>query len=91
MAVVHYKKQYKKKKIIIVIKKNLGTLKFGYYGIKSLQSGILDINQLETIRRIITKLTKRYSKIYIRVYFHHPVTIKPLLTRMGKGVGNIKF
>ena len=69
----------------------MGSIKFGIYGIKSICSGFLLIEELETLRKIITRITKRIITILIRVFFHLPITIKPLKSRMGKGVGLIKF
>lgn len=68
----------------------LSTIKFGSYGLKATSSGFLTAKQLEAARRVIARTTKRIGKIIIRVYFQHPITKKPLLTRMGKGCGAIK-
>ena len=91
MEVKQYKKYHRKHKI----KKNenssyrMRDLKKGFYGLKLIESGIVTPAQLETARRIITRITKRTSKIYINVCCNHPLTKKPLLSRMGKGSGSI--
>ena len=90
MGIVKYKKKHKKKKFLNNIKKFLGSLQYGFYGIKATNYGILTSKQIESVRQIFVKLTKRCGKLFLRLYFHHPLTIKPLLSRMGKGVGVIK-
>jgi len=90
MQINIYKKKHKIKKISLV-KNYAGNIQFGFYGIKSLESGILLTQEVETIRRTISRITKRACKVLIRVFFSHPITKKPLKSRMGKGVGVIKF
>jgi large subunit ribosomal protein L16 len=90
MSIINYKKRFKNKKIIYVYKKSIGSIQFGYYGIKSLGYGILNATQIESIRRLVIRISKRNLKLIIRLYFYNPLTFKPLLSRMGKGVGNIK-
>jgi len=90
MRINIYKKKHKKK-ISGLIKNYLGNIKFGVYGIKVLESGILLTEEVETIRRVVSRITKRLSKFIIRVFFFQPITKKPLKSRMGKGVVVIKF
>jgi len=78
MRINIYKKKHKKK-ISGSIKNYLGIIKFGVYGIKVLESGILLTQEVETIRRVISRITKRLSKFIIRVFFfsaHYKKTIK---------------
>jgi large subunit ribosomal protein L16 len=84
-----YIKYHKKKNIFKVEQSNLLTPKQGFYGLKAVTSGILSPNQLETARRIISKITKRSGKIVMKITFEHALTKKPLLSRMGKGIGSI--
>jgi large subunit ribosomal protein L16 len=91
MSIINYKKQFKNKKTICVHKKSIGSIQFGYYGIKSMAYGILNASQIESIRRLVIRISKRNLKLIIRLYFYNPLTFKPLLSRMGKGVGNIKL
>jgi large subunit ribosomal protein L16 len=90
MEIKKYKKYHKKKNICKFEKNKLISIKRGLYAIKTLNSGILTPKQLETARRIIAKITKRLGKIIINIFFKHPLTKKPLLSRMGKGSGNIE-
>ena len=90
MRINIYKKKHKIKKIS-GIKQYAGNIQFGFYGIKSLESGILLTQEVEAIRRVISRITNRICKVLIRVFFSQPITKKPLKSRMGKGVGIIKF
>jgi len=87
--ITSYKKQHKIK-IKITTKLFISEVKFGFFGLKVLESCILTPYQVENFRRLIVKQTKRAGKLYIRVFFNFPLTKKPLLTRMGKGVGPVK-
>jgi len=89
MEIRKYKKYHKQTKIVKNEKDNLRSLKKGFYGLKVLKSGIITPKQLETARRVIARITKRTSKIFINISFAHPLTKKPLLSRMGKGAGGI--
>jgi large subunit ribosomal protein L16 len=64
-------------------------LKFGYYGLKALNSSLLSFKQIEAGRRAINQKLKRSGKIWIRVFPSLSITSKPIEVRMGKGKGNI--
>jgi len=68
----------------------LDIVKFGFYGIQTLESGFLLKNQFETIRFLVNRIIKRVGGLFIRIFFIHSVTKKPLKSRMGKGVGSIQ-
>lgn len=84
-----YKKYHKKKNIHQKERINVSRVNKGFYGLKVLNSGTMNSKQLETMRRIITRVTKRTAKIHINIFFNHPLTKKPSLSRMGKGAGGI--
>jgi large subunit ribosomal protein L16 len=88
-TIVSYKKQHKIK-IKITTKLFISLVQFGFFGLKVLQCCVLTPSQVENFRRLIVKQTKRTGKLFIRVFFNYPLTKKPLLTRMGKGVGPVK-
>lgn len=90
MTVIKYKKKFRLKKIVTIKKKFLGLCQLGFYGIKAMSSGLLTVKQLETMRRVIVRITKRVGKVFIRVIFQHPLTAKSIHSRMGKGAGPIK-
>jgi large subunit ribosomal protein L16 len=70
-------------------------LNFGNFGLKSLTPGLITENNLENLRRKLSKQFKRLNKItkfklFIRIQLWKPFTSKPLLSRMGKGAGVIE-
>ena len=87
MELQKYKKYHKKKNIFKKEKNYLVQIKKGIFGFKLLEFGIISPKQVETMRRIIARVTKRFSKIIINVAFNFLLTKKPLLSRMGKGCG----
>jgi large subunit ribosomal protein L16 len=78
-------------------KKILGTaptgtaLKFGSFGLKSIESAKLNSRQIESARKVITRNMKRAGKMWIVVFPHTPVTKKPAEVRMGSGKGNVEY
>lgn len=66
-------------------------ISFGKYGLKSLTSGKITSKQIEAVRRMIMRRTKKLGKLWIRVYPDIPVSLKPAEVRMGKGKGNPEF
>jgi large subunit ribosomal protein L16 len=52
-----------KKRIKTSIKQKSSNLNFGYFGVKSLEIGKVNHNQIESFRRTITSNTKRKVKI----------------------------
>ena len=92
MGIIQYKKKHKhNNKNRSTLNNYLSNLQFGLYGIKAIESGVLLVQEIETIRRVISRITKRVTNVFIRVFFYHPITKKSLKSRMGKGVGLIKF
>jgi len=70
---------------------NTKSLIYGTIGIKSMDAGYLPSKTLETLRRLLTRKSKRTGKIWVRVFPHQSVTRKPAEVRMGKGKGAPKF
>ncbi|MCV2502212.1 MAG: 50S ribosomal protein L16 [Candidatus Lightella neohaematopini] len=66
-------------------------INFGYFGMKSISHGRITAKQIESARRVITKVMKRQGKIWIRIFPDKPITKKPLEVRMGKGKGNVEY
>jgi len=88
MELQKYKKYHKKKNIFKKEKSYLAYVKKGIFGFKLLEFGFITPKQVETMRRIIARVTKRFSKIIINVSSNFMLTKKPLLSRMGKGCGS---
>ena len=66
-------------------------LKYGNIGIKSIESGLINSYQLESIITSLKRKVKKKAKIWIRFFPFIPITSKPLESRMGKGKGNLKY
>jgi large subunit ribosomal protein L16 len=62
-------------------------INFGEFGIKALEPAWLTNRQIEAARVAVTRHIKRGGKVWIRIFPHKPVTVKPAETRMGKGKG----
>ena len=70
-------KKYKKGIIKKLEYKGTG-LKFGSFGLKARQSGVITARQLEATRQAITRKLKRAGKVWLRIFPDIPVTAKPL-------------
>jgi large subunit ribosomal protein L16 len=79
-------RKYQKGNIKKITSNNV-TLKFGKFGLKSLESGRISASTIEAVRRTVTRKFKRSGKIWIKIFPDIPVTQKPLEVRMGKGKG----
>lgn len=61
------------------------SLIFGSIGIKSVENKRIKSNQLEAIRNMILKKTKKFGQFWFRFFPWQTITKKPIETRMGKG------
>jgi len=64
---------------------------FGIYGLQVLKCFRLNLKQLETTRRQISKYLRKSETMVFRITPDIPVTKKPNEIRMGKGKGAINF
>lgn len=64
------------------------TLVFGEYGLQSLEPAWITSRQIEAGRRTITRMAKRGGKVYIRIFPHKSISVRPAETRMGSGKGS---
>lgn len=60
---------------------------FGFFGLKSLQPGKLNFNQIEAARRTIRRTVKKEGFLWVNLFTNVSVTRKPVASRMGKGKG----
>lgn len=67
------------------------SLKFGFFGLKSLGNGRLTAKHIETARQTINRKIRPFGKLWIRVFPDIPVSSIPSKVRMGKGKGNIDY
>jgi large subunit ribosomal protein L16 len=73
------------------IETNTVNLDFGTYGLSSLESARISANQLEAVRRVLSKKMKRSGKVWFRVNADRAITGKPAEVRMGRGKGSIDY
>lgn len=64
------------------------TLSFGSFGLKATSYGRVTSNQIESARKVMSRYTKKFGKIWIRIFPDRPITKKPPEVRMGKGKGD---
>ena len=62
---------------------------FGDYGLQAMNTVRLRANQIEAARRVISRSSGKFSKIWIRVFPDRPVTRKAAEVPMGKGKGDL--
>jgi len=70
---------------------NNNCLNFGVVGLKSLESGFINSRQLESAKRVIVRKLQKKGKLWLRICPNHPITLKPIGSRMGKGKGEIAY
>lgn len=63
-------------------------LSFGSFGLKSLVSDEIKVNQIEAARKTMTRYFKKGGKMWIRIFPDKPITSKPPEVGMGKGKGD---
>ena len=84
---VKYRKSHKRR---IKGKSSRGTeLTHGEYGLKAVEVGIINTQQMEAARLAIARTIKKGGKIFFKIATDKPITKKPLETRMGKGKGEV--
>ncbi len=66
------------------------TLTKGDYGLMALEGAWVSARQIEAARIAMTRYMKRGGKVFINIFPHLPLTMKPLETRQGKGKGNVE-
>jgi len=63
-------------------------LAFGAFGVKSLASGRITSQQIESSRKVLTRYAAKGGKIWIRIFPDQPITQKPPEVTMGAGKGD---
>lgn len=66
-------------------------LKFGSFGLKSLDYSWITSRQIEAARIAATRFMKREGQLWIKIFPDKPATKKPQEVRMGKGKGNVEY
>ncbi len=66
------------------------TVAFGTYGLKATTPHRVTSNQIEAARKVLTRVTGKGGKMWIRIFPDRPVTEKAAGLKMGKGKGDPK-
>jgi large subunit ribosomal protein L16 len=66
-------------------------ISFGTYAIQAIESGYFTAKQIEATRRVITRLTKRGGKLWIKIFPDKPITARAAESRMGSGKGAVDY
>lgn len=61
---------------------------YGDFGLMAMGCCWITANQIESARVAITRVSKKYGDMWIRIFPDKPFTKKPAETRQGKGKGN---
>lgn len=64
-------------------------LAFGDFGLKAMTPAWVSSRQIEAVRRVLTRFTKRGGKIWIRIFSDKPITKKGNEVPMGSGKGAV--
>ncbi len=66
------------------------TVAFGSHGMKATTPHRITSNQIEAARKVLTRVTGKGGKLWIRIFPDRPVTEKAAGLKMGKGKGDPK-
>ena len=66
------------------------TVSFGSFGLKAETPARVAANQIEAARKVLTRVTGKGGKLWIRIFPDRPITNKPAEVGMGKGKGDPK-
>ncbi|HIS68526.1 MAG TPA: 50S ribosomal protein L16 [Candidatus Gallacutalibacter stercoravium] len=64
---------------------------YGDYGLQALEPAWITSNQIEAARVAMTRYTRRFGQVWIKIFPDKPVTAKPAETRMGSGKGSPEY
>lgn len=87
------KTKYKKRQKgnICGIENKVNNPKIGFFGIKCLNSGRITAQQIDSVRKLLSRKMQRGGLIRVKIFPYLPVTSKPVETRMGKGKGSLSY
>ena len=60
---------------------------YGQFGLQALEPAWITSNQIEAM----TRYTKRFGQVWIKIFPDKPITEKPAETRMGSGKGSPEY
>ena len=66
-------------------------LNFGSFGLKSMSKGWIKDRELEAVRAIFARATRKAGKFWFRIFPDKPFTKKPPEVTMGAGKGDVAY
>lgn len=84
-----YRKQFRGVWRKIAVKGN--ELNFGSFGISAIEPGFVKDRQIEAVRLILARATRKTGKFWIRIFPDKPYTKKPPEVTMGSGKGEVAY
>ena len=82
-----YRKQFRGSWKRIALKGS--DISFGTYGIKTLEHGWIKDREIEAVRLVLARATRKNGKFWIRIFPDKPFTKKPPEVTMGAGKGDV--
>jgi len=74
------------------LKKQVATrgtfISFGSYGLKAQEVGEISSNQIEAVRRSLSRSAQKTGRVWIRIFPDKPITRRPPEVTMGGGKGD---
>ncbi len=67
------------------------TVAFGSHGMKATTASRVTSNQIEAARKVLTRVTGKGGKLWIRIFPDRPITQKAAEVGMGSGKGDPKY
>jgi len=64
-------------------------ISFGIGGMKATTAGWVNSREIEAVRRVLVRFTRKGGRIWIRIFPDKPVTVKGAEVGMGKGKGTV--
>jgi len=66
-------------------------LNFGTFGLKTMDAGWIKDRQIEAVRVVLARATRKEGKFWIRIFPDRPYSKKPPEVTMGAGKGDIAY
>ena len=66
-------------------------INFGSYGLKTMDPGWIKDRQIESVRVVLARATRKEGKYWIRIFPDKPYTKKPPEVTMGAGKGDVAY
>lgn len=67
------------------------TLNFGSFGLKTIDPGWIKDRQIEAVRVVLARATRKEGRYWIRIFPDKPYTKKPPEVTMGAGKGDVAY